>query len=231
MKKLGIIIYARTSSKRLPKKVLKKILNKSLLEIVILRVKKASGKIPVIVNTSNKKSDDKIIQICKKNKIKYFRGDLNNVFKRTIDCCKKFNLNSFVRINADRPFLDFKLMKKMINLFLLGKYDIVTNQYPKTFPSGLACEVASSEIFIKKEKEKITRDQKEHIFNFFYKNSRNYRIYNFKDIFYYKIKKQSFSIDTIKNFLRVQKIYEKYGFNVLVNMDTKKIIKREFLKL
>ena len=38
MKNIGIMVYARSNSKRLPNKVLKKILNKSLLEIVLMRV-------------------------------------------------------------------------------------------------------------------------------------------------------------------------------------------------
>ena len=40
MKNIGIIVFARSNSKRLPNKVIKKILNKSLLEIVLMRVKK-----------------------------------------------------------------------------------------------------------------------------------------------------------------------------------------------
>ena len=63
------------------------------------------------------KQDDKIIKICKKNKVKYFRGDLNNVFKRTVDCLKKYNLDSFVRINSDRPFVDYIEIKKMVDKF------------------------------------------------------------------------------------------------------------------
>ena len=230
MKNIGILVFARSNSRRLPNKVLKKILNKSLLEIVIIRVKKVSGKIPIIVNTSERKSDDKIIKICEKNKVKYFRGSLKNVFKRTIDCCKKYNLDSFVRVNADRPFLDFKTMEKMITFFKLNKYDIVTNQYPKTSPSGLACEVATTKIFTKNLYKKISNNEQEHIFNFFYKNAKNYRIYNFKDNFYSKVKNYNLSMDTRKNFLNVKKIYEKYGFNNLINMDTKKIIKKEFIK-
>ena len=77
MKKIGIIIYARTSSKRFPKKVLKIINKKTLLEIIYSRIKKRSKKIPVIINTSKSKSDDQIIDFCKRKKIKFFRGNLN----------------------------------------------------------------------------------------------------------------------------------------------------------
>ena len=90
MNKLGIIIFARSSSKRLPNKVLKEICGQPLLKLIILRVKKSSRKYPIIVNTSSHKSDDKIMKFCKKEKINYFRGDLNSVFDRTIKCCKKF---------------------------------------------------------------------------------------------------------------------------------------------
>ena len=116
MKKIGIIIYARSNSKRLPNKVLKEINNKSLLEIVYSRVKKKSENIPIIVNTSKNKSDNKIVRFWKKNKINFFRGNLNNVIDRTIKCCKKFELNSFVRVNADRPYWDSKLMFKILTL-------------------------------------------------------------------------------------------------------------------
>ena len=53
MKKIGIIIYARTTSRRLPGKVLKILNDKiTLLELVHDRVKKKSKNIVIIVNTS-----------------------------------------------------------------------------------------------------------------------------------------------------------------------------------
>ena len=118
MGRLGIIIFARSSSKRLPNKVLKKICTIPLLKLIVSRVKKSSLKYQIIINTSSHKSDDKIIKFCKNENIKYFRGDLENVFDRTIKCCKKFKLKAFVRINADRPYLDYKLIDKMAPLLL-----------------------------------------------------------------------------------------------------------------
>ena len=63
--KLGIIIFARYSSKRLVGKVLKKINNISILEIILNRLLKVSKRIPIIVATSTNSSDDKIINFCK----------------------------------------------------------------------------------------------------------------------------------------------------------------------
>ncbi len=225
MNKLGIIIFARSSSKRLPNKVLKEICGQPLLKLIILRVKKSSRKYPIIVNTSSHKSDDKIMKFCKKEKINYFRGDLNNVFDRTIKCCKKFKLKSFVRINADRPYLDYKLISKMIYIFSKEKFDIITNQFPKTVPKGLACEVASSKLFFDLKKSKIKKSEREHIFNFFYKNSKNYKILNLKDKFLSKIKNKNFSIDTASDFEKANLLCKKIGKKNMINFNTKKILK------
>ena len=225
MNRLGIIIFARSSSRRLPNKVLKKICGQPLLKLIISRVKKSSQKYPIIVNTSSHKSDDKIIKFCKKEKINYFRGDLNNVFDRTIKCCKKFKLKSFVRINADRPYLDFKLISRMIYIFSKEKFDIITNQFPKTVPIGLACEVASSKLFFDLEKSKIKKSEQEHIFNFFYKNSKNYKIFNLKDKFLSKIKNKKFGIDTESDLKKANLLCKKIGKKNMINFHTKKILK------
>ena len=155
MEKMGIIIYARTTSRRLPGKVLKVLNNKKmLLELVYDRVKKKSKDILIIVNTSKNTQDNKIITFCKKKKIKYFRGKLDNVFERTVECCKKYKLKSFVRVNADRPFFDYNLMETMIKIFKKKNYDIVTNQFPRACPKGLACEIAKTKIFLDIKKKK-----------------------------------------------------------------------------
>ena len=167
MKNIGILIFARIGSRRFPGKVLKNIIfNKNLLEIVFLRLKK-NFNLKIIICTSVTKKDEKIIKFCKKKKIKYFRGSLKNVFERTVDCILKYKLDAFVRINADRPFVDFKEIGKMIKIFKKKKFDIVTNQLTKNCPKGLTSEIANSKIFLNAPKEKLKKKDKEHIFNFF----------------------------------------------------------------
>ena len=223
MKKIGIIIYARTTSRRLPGKVLKILNDKiTLLELVHDRVKKKSRNILIIVNTSKNIQDDKIVALCKRKKIKYFRGKLNNVFERTVECCKKYKLKSFVRVNADRPFFDFNLMETMIKIYQKKKYDIVTNQFPKSCPKGLACEISNTKIFFDLTKKNLSNSDKEHIFKYFYKNNSQYKIKNYISKIYNSNKKINLSIDTKKDFKNVEKIYNNSNNNFFV--DTKKII-------
>ena len=84
---IAIIIYVRLNSKRLPEKAFLKINSKSILEILIDRIKNFSKyNLSIIVATSREKTDDKLLDFCKKKKIKIFRGSLNDIHKRTYDC-------------------------------------------------------------------------------------------------------------------------------------------------
>ena len=210
--RMAIIIFARFNSKRLPNKVFKKIGFKPLLLHIIDRIKKKSKfQLPIIVATSNRKSDDKIENFCKKKNIKIYRGDLNNVYKRSLDCFSKFSLESFVRVCADRPFFDVTLMDQMINKLKNSKFDIVSNQFPRTYPKGLGCEVAKTNIFFRIKKLKLTKEYKEHIFNYFYKNSKKYKIYNFSlSKKYSDLKNQDFSINNKNDLIKINNIYNKH---------------------
>lgn len=224
LKKLNnvILVYARLSSKRLPNKVLIKINSKTILSLVIERIKIISKyKIPIVVCSSNNKSDDKLINYCKRNHINFFRGSLNNVFQRTVECSHKYNFESFVRVCADRPFFDVRLMDKMIKKFKEKKHDIVTNQFPRTYPKGLACEIANINIFKNLDKSRILKLDKEHIFNFFYRNNKNYRIFNFslKRRKTTKATKEiDWSLNNKKDLLKIRQIYNSYPVNKYIDI-------------
>ena len=208
---IAIIIYVRLNSKRLPEKAFLKINSKSILEILIDRIKNFSKyNLSIIVATSREKTDDKLLDFCKKKKIKIFRGSLNDIHKRTTDCIKYNNLDGFIRVCADRPFFDVLLMDKMIKKFLESNYDIITNQFIKTYPKGLACEIAKSEIFLKKKSKKLSSSEKEHIFNYYYKNHKNYKIFNFKLKKNKNFKFKYYSINTRNDFEKIKKIYKTY---------------------
>ena len=111
-----IFIQARINSKRLPGKVLMEIEGKSILGWMIERIKKSDINIPVVVLTSDKKSDDKIEEFCIKNNINFFRGELDNVFQRFIEAAYFFKQNEFFRLCADSPCFDPILLKSALYL-------------------------------------------------------------------------------------------------------------------
>ena len=108
-------MQARTSSSRLKNKILLPINNKPLFVYCYERLKKS--KIKIICATSTHCSDDSVEEICIKNKINYFRGDLKSVLKRFLDCTSKLDENTnIIRATADNPLPDSFFIKKCINI-------------------------------------------------------------------------------------------------------------------
>ncbi len=209
-KKIGIIIYGRMSSKRFPGKVLHKVYkSKNTFQIIVDKIKKEGLKSKVVVATSNHNNDKKIVDFCRKNNIKFFCGDHENVFNRTVECIKKFKFKYFVRICADRPLFDIYLMIEMVSLIIKKDLDIVTNANPRTFPKGLTCEVAKTKIF-NVDQKKLRKTDKEHIFNYFYRKDK-YRIYNLKGKFNKKFLKKNFCIDVKKDIKNIRNIFYKFS--------------------
>ena len=109
--KLISIIQARSSSKRLKNKVMKKIKNKMIIEYVYDCVHNSELFDDIIIATS------RVLQMIKLSsgvkKINFFRGSLNNVSKRFYDICKANKFDYFLRVCADSPLLDMGLVKSI----------------------------------------------------------------------------------------------------------------------
>ena len=70
--KTTIIIQARMASSRFPGKILKKIRNNTIIELIVKRLKKAKLVNDIVVATSNIKENKPLIDFLKKKKIKFF---------------------------------------------------------------------------------------------------------------------------------------------------------------
>lgn len=108
----GTIITARTSSKRLKKKIMLNINDKYKTVDILIKRSKLIG-LPIILATSKSKTDDKLVNYVKrKYKINIFRGSLNNKVKRWYDCFIKYNLKSACFVDGDDLLIDYELYKK-----------------------------------------------------------------------------------------------------------------------
>jgi len=114
---LGVIVQARCGSHRLPSKVLLKLGNETVLEHVINRVKKLKYKKKIIIATTKKLEDKKIIEIAKENKCFYFAGSEKNVLNRYYNAAKKFNIKTIVRICSDSPFIDSAIIERGLRIY------------------------------------------------------------------------------------------------------------------
>jgi spore coat polysaccharide biosynthesis protein SpsF (cytidylyltransferase family) len=178
--KVLAIIQARYDSTRFPGKVLKKINNKPILEIIIKRLSRCQNISKIIVACSNNKNDIKIINLCKKLKIDFFIGSEHDVLERFYKASIKFKGLNILRITADCPLIDYVIVDKIINNFFLDKYDYASNVNPPTFPDGLDAEIFTFEVLKKTYKTAQTQVDREHIRPFIL-NSKKFKKFNLKN--------------------------------------------------
>ena len=112
------IVQARQTSKRLPNKVLKKINQFSIIEIIVKRLKKLNLVNDIIVAIPDNKMNDKLSKHLIEKKIKIFRGSEENVLDRYYQAAKKNKADVIVRITADCPFVDIKIIENGLKIFV-----------------------------------------------------------------------------------------------------------------
>tara|TARA_B100000282_G_C31649407_1_gene452288 strand:+ start:206 stop:967 length:762 start_codon:yes stop_codon:yes gene_type:complete len=227
-KNVVIIIQARTSSKRFPKKIFKKFFGKPYI-LNIFKNFKNKYQLTVVATTVSK-NDDKLVNLLEKNRFSYFRGSENNLVQRFIDCCKnlekKFKIKDFkiLRVCADMPFINPCLSKKSLKLLQKGT-DYVG--YSPDLLDGYNIEAFWYSSLKKLSKKKLTKIEKEHIGPGFMNNDFIIKQLNINTI---KVKtKISLSLDyriDYKNLKKLEKlILRKLGNKIYVNYNQmKKII-------
>ena len=166
-------------STRLPGKVMELLDGKNpSLYYTINQLKNSLNVDKIIVATTKLNEDDIIEKISKNNKINCFRGNSENVLERFYECAKKFQLETIVRITADCPLIDPKIVDSFIEIFNSGEYDYVHNMEPRTFPDGLDAEVFSFKILEEAYKNAKLPSEKEHVTPYFRNNKDKFRIKN-----------------------------------------------------
>ena len=182
--KIVAIIQVRIGSSRLPGKVLIPIVGKPMLWHIVNRVEKAKFIDQVVVATSVEKNDDKIARFCKKNNIEVFRGSENDVLDRYYECAKKYKADIVVRITADCPLIDPKIIGKSIKSYLKGNFDYIGvltgagsfKSKDKKYPDGMDCEVFAFQSLKKACREATSNKEREHVTVYILRNPNSFKI-------------------------------------------------------
>ena len=171
--KIGAIIQARTSSSRLPRKVLKSLpfdSDISVLQQVIRRVSKSKLVDEVIVATSINNEDLEIVNVAKKENVPYYCGSLNNVLERYYNAAVQNDLDVVVRITSDCPCVDSNVIDKVVQNHLDLNADYTSNSLKESFPRGIDVEVINFDVLKRVYVEASYNYEKEHVTPFIYKS-------------------------------------------------------------
>jgi len=175
------IVQARMGSSRLPGKTMELITpDKRVIDFVVNQLQSSKLIEKIIVAIPDLIEDDLVYKHLVSKNIQTFRGSGKNVLDRYYQCAKIESNSIIVRITADCPLIDPKIVDNVIQKFIENKFDYVSNTHPRTFPSGTETEVFSFNALEKAWKETSDDFDKEHVTPYFYKNLDKFTIGNFK---------------------------------------------------
>lgn len=177
--RVGAIIQARTSSARLPGKVLRPLDGRPALAYTIDSVGHSAAIDALAVATSADPSDDALADFCAAAGVRCERGDLHDVAGRLAAAAAALGLDAFVRVNGDSPFIDPRLIDRAVALLEDERPDLVTNVFPRSFPRGQSVEVIELGALERARTAMRSREEREHVTPYLYAHPDEFRIHNF----------------------------------------------------
>tara|TARA_B100000965_G_scaffold75930_1_gene60184 strand:+ start:20540 stop:21304 length:765 start_codon:yes stop_codon:yes gene_type:complete len=211
------ITQARLGSTRFPKKILKKIQDKTLLDIHLDRIKNSKLINEIIIATTTNKEDKKLIDYAKKNNVSFYAGRENDVLDRFYNAAKKFDADIIIRLTSDCPLIDSNLIDSMINKFQsIHDIDYLSNIFYESYPDGQDIEVFTFEALKKAWIKSTLKSDREHVTPFIRKNSDYFgnKIFKAKNISnninYSNVR---MTVDEEVDFQVIKILINKLGFN------------------
>jgi aryl-alcohol dehydrogenase-like predicted oxidoreductase/spore coat polysaccharide biosynthesis protein SpsF (cytidylyltransferase family) len=136
-----VVIQARTSSSRLPGKVLLPMGGIPMSVLAALRA--ANTGIPVILATSSEQSDDALAQIAAQHGLRCHRGSLDSPLERIVGSLADHTDDTIVfRLTADNVFPDGALLDELEQEFIERNLSyLCCNGVASGLPYGLSAEV------------------------------------------------------------------------------------------
>lgn len=211
------VLQARTSSSRLPGKVLLPICG---IPVAVLAAKRAAntGR-HVIVATSSEESDDGLADVLRQHGLSCFRGSLENTLSRIVGALEEFDDSTIVfRLTGDNVVPDGALLDELEEAFIDGAHEyLCSNGMSSGLPYGMSAEVTRLAHLRDALKESVDAYDLEHV--------TPYVVRKFGSHFYEKHKGSGWghfrcTIDCLDDYLGMQKLFSGIADPVSVNAFT-----------
>ena len=200
------VIQARSSSSRLPGKVLLPILGEPMLSRQIARIGRANSLDGLVVATSTAADDDAIESLCGEMNIDCFRGALDDVLDRVDSCAAAFGADQVVRLTGDCPLADPDVIDRVVHTHTETQSDYTSNVHPPTWPDGLDVEIMRRDVLATAAAQARLPSEREHVTPFIVSRGDRFALSNVEtDADRSDLR---LTVDEPRDFELVQSIYE-----------------------
>jgi len=198
-------------STRLPNKVLMPVLGKPLLGWMFDRVSSCKEIDEIVIATTKDGLDDVIEEFARSINCQVYRGSEEDVLDRYYQAACLVNGDIIVRITADCPLLDHRILSNMIQNFAVSDLDFLSNSepLPSSWPDGMDVSVISFKALHKAWQKAIKPSDREHVTFYFWNNISSFRckrVEHYPDLSKYRI-----TIDYQEDFDLIKAVIEHFG--------------------
>lgn len=204
---VAVIIQARMGSTRLPGKVMKKLIDQTVLGHVITRCKAMPLVDKIIIATTTLAEDEVICREAESYGVSYYRGSEQDVLSRYYEAAKIFEADTVVRITSDCPLLDPDISNAVIEHLLNSEFDYVSSGLSRTFPRGLDTEVFSFNALEEAYHNSKELFEKEHVTPYIYLHPEKFKT----KPFYYNNNQSHLrlTLDTEQDWILISEVYNR----------------------
>ena len=215
------IIQARCGSSRLPSKVLKDLCGETALERVIRRVQKSKYVDEVMVATTMNKEDIPIVNLVSGMGIRVFAGNALDVLDRYYQAAKLIQPEYVIRITADCPVFDAKLLDDAIEK--LKPETEYMAALSETLADGLDLEIVRFAVLKKAWKEAQLASEREHVTMYIKNHKDMFKIQDYESPIG-NLHEERWTIDEPEDYEFIKNIYEHFEQEGKKEFDSKDIL-------
>lgn len=208
MKKTIAVLQARTSSARLPGKVMMKINGQPMIYWQVMRILNAKKIDKLIVATSSDSTDDLLANFLLGKGLTVYRGSLDNVLSRFLEVSAMHQHDALVRLTGDCPLVMPELLDAMVTKFYEQDADYLSNTLPPTYPDGLDIEIVRNGVLEKLISFNLDSEEIEHVTKGIYSRPQSFKLSNFRNI--HDNSNERWTVDYQADFDFVCKIFHEF---------------------
>jgi spore coat polysaccharide biosynthesis protein SpsF len=170
------ILQARTSSTRLPGKVLMPLLGEPMIVRQLERLAQATTLDGLVVATSTDPSDDELAATVGAAGVDVRRGSLDDVLGRFLQVVDEYDPGVVVRLTADNPLTDPDVLDLIVRTHLEGGADYTSNAIERSYPRGLDVEAVEADALRAMWEMGPDAEEREHVTIGIYRRPASFRL-------------------------------------------------------
>lgn len=166
-----LVLQARTTSTRLPGKVLMDLGGRPMLARQLERLARCRRVDEVVVATTVNAADDPVVALAEEAGVRWYRGSEADVLARYAGAAREAGAELVVRSTADCPLIDPEVVDRVVET-LEGEravLDYVSNVVRRTYPRGLDVEALWRDTLDRVDRMATSGPAREHVTWFIYR--------------------------------------------------------------